>query len=96
MATNYWKVNVVKTATSSTYMWQFTNTNTNEVKNIPVSVTQLDMTVQSTTDYTFIWNKNKLNEFQLNVIQIKYIGSGTNPPAGNNSTTDFNSIIALI
>ena len=91
-----WQIFAIKGASSNIYFWQITNLATGNIYQRPVANTDLDVEINSNTDYNFIWDKNGLNPININIIDVKYIGNGSGTPAYNNSSADLASILALI
>ena len=90
-----WQINSYSSINSTIWFWKITNLISGQIHFFPVEQTTISMEVSSNTDYNFIFRKYELNELQLNIIDVKYIGnSGT--PAYNSSSTDLASILALI
>ena len=91
-----WKIEVIFGTETSYWFWKITNLINGDVVVLsPLNVFDLRLHVVSTTDYSFVWNKNQLHQFEVKIIDVKYIGSSGTPNYGSPST-DFASLLALL
>lgn len=92
--TKYTITSFKDTSVSTNWYWTITNNISGDVEVFPAITTKVTLQVQSASDYNFIFNKNKLDQFECNIIDIFHIKSSA--PAYNNSVADFASLLNLI
>ena len=93
---NTWQIFAIKGASSNIWYWQIKNLITGNIHQRPVANTDLDVEINSSTDYNFIWDKNGLNPININIIDVEYIVNGSGTPNYGSASTDLASILALI
>ena len=92
MATTY-TIKSVTGSTTNQCFWQLTSSLGN-IKMFPIGSVNLEVHVSGTSDYSFIWSRNEVDQFEVNINSITLIHGSA--PAGNNVATDLASILALI
>ncbi len=90
-----WHIEAIEASASSIYFWKITNILTGNITYFPVSSTSFELDYVSTSDYNFVWSKNEIDQLQLNILDVKYIGT-SGPPNYSSASTDLASILALI
>jgi len=89
-----WQIKVIKGTNSSVYSWQITNLITGNEHCYPVTNSTLNLEISTTTDYSFVWNKDQINQLSCNIQDVKYFGTSTTPNYGS-ASADYSTLIGL-